>query len=154
MKKIFVPNEIQPTTASRFTYDYAVLKLVRPHRRPYLKYKATKKNVRALTFHVFERERNRKSLNMFKYSYCPIRNTHKEYRTNFYKIDAKDCPSTRGDSGTAVFDSSNDKETTVIGLLSAHAKYRSRSGGHYYATVILKLTDFDVRKINQWVRHS
>ena len=149
VKKIFVSNEIRPDRGSRFAYDYAVLKLVRPHGRPYLHVKATKSSVRSLTFHVFERQRARRVLSMYKYSHCPVLNKRVK---NAYKILAKDCPSSLGDSGTAVFDSSGGK--SIIGLLSASAKYRSRSGGHFYVTVALKLTKFDVTRIKGWIQSS
>eukprot|EP00794_Sanderia_malayensis_P003628 gene3628-4142_t len=148
-KPPFVSKEIMPSTESRFAFDYAVLKLVRPHGRPYLPVKATKSPVRALTFHVLEREKNRRrALAMYRYSHCPVLSNK---GLNFFKILAKDCPSSPGHSGSAVFDSSDGDRASIIGLLSAWAKYRSRSGGYYYATVVLKLTDSDVAKIQEWV---
>lgn len=146
VKKIFVSPEIKPTTESRFAYDYAVLKLARPHRKPYLQIKAVKGMVRSLKFHVFEKNYKRR-ISMYKYSHCHVINN---YGLNFFKVHARDCPSASGDSGAAVFESS-EESNTVIGLVSATAMYKSGSRGYTYNTVILRLTDFDVARIKKWI---
>ena len=150
VKKIYVPEEIRPNTASRFTYDYAVLKLVRRHKRPYLPVKASKGFIRSLKFHVFERDRGRKSRSLYRFTHCPVNNKR---RKNYFQILAKYCPSSSGDSGTAVFDNSEEQRNSVIGILSATASYRDRNG-QYTATVILRLTKSDVAKINRWISNS
>lgn len=149
VKKIFVSSEIKPTTESRFAYDYAILKLNRPHEKPYVKLKAAKGTVRSLSFYVFGRE-NKKRTSMYKFSHCQVMN---RYDLNNFKIPFKDCPSSSGDSGSAVFESSGDKKA-VIGLVSATAKYRSSSGGRIFTTVVLRFTDFDIARINSWIAKS
>ena len=148
VKKIYVSKEIQPTKESRFAYDYAILKLNRPHRKPYLNVKAVKTTVRSLTFHVFERSYNKKST-MYKYTHCPVLSNN---GFNYYQVLARDCPSTGGDSGAAVFESSITN--SVIGIVSATAKYRSRSQGFIFTTVVLRLTEFDIARIKGWIADS
>jgi len=148
VKKICVSKEIKPTTSSRFAYDYALLELNRPHRKPYLNIKAIKTSVRSLSFHVLERKYKRRST-MYKYSHCPVM-----YKNgyNYFQVLAKNCPLSGGDSGAAVFQGSGT--TSIIGLISATAKYRTPSRGSIFTTVVLRFTDFDVARIKGWIAES
>ena len=149
VKKIFTSKELKPNRESRFSYDYAILKLNRPHRKPYVEVQAAKGTERMLTYHTIEQVHDKRSV-MYKYSNCPVL---KKSRLNYFILAAKDCPSSFGNSGAAAFESSNDGNK-VIGLVSASGTYKPPDRRVTHITVLLRLSEFDVNRINKWIASS
>lgn len=128
---------MKQSTKERIKYDYAVLRLKRPHGRPIMAIKAsTLKRGEIMRFAGFHSD---KTSNSMWRSQCQVRKVISDVVFSY-------CDGQKGISGSGV-----RSGNAVVGVVSAIGRGRLRGKRHVF-NVVIALTPRKVRKILRWMK--
>ena len=140
VRKIHLPKQwIKTANKQRIKYDYAVLRLKHPHKRPTMAIKASDlKRGATMQFAGFHSD---KISNTMWYSQCEVMAVIKGAVFNY-------CDCEKGISGSGV-----RSNNAVVGVVSAVGRGRLRGRSHAF-NVVITLTPRKVRKILKWMKRT
>lgn len=140
VRRIHLPRQwIKTTTNDRIKYDYAVLRLKRPHGRPIMAIKASSlKRGAIMRFAGFHSD---KTSNTMWYSQCQVMEIVHDVVFSY-------CDGQKGISGSGV-----RSGNAVVGIVSAIGRGRLRGKRHVF-NVVITLTPRKVRRILKWMKKT